>query len=411
LPALLATAAAPVVAYFVVRSAALALSGPVALAAGTSLYPPDHSAQARAMVRLAQIPNQPINGSALAFAREAAAEAPLSFEPFFIAAKVAEKAGDPDRALKLMEEAKRRRANYTATRAQLIVYYGQKSDYPSFLREVDYVIRRDEAASMRLLPEMVKTIGTPAGRQALATLLAKDPGWRETFFKIAADAKVKAEDAAALLSQIRQRKKGGDFGPEERFYVQTLVGAGRYGAAHREWARMANVGAGDGNLVFDGAFKGSKAPPPFNWTFNELDVGRATTGGDRAAPQLEVEYFGSKTAVLAEQVLALSPGGYQLRLAARSDAPPDPGSMSWRLICLPGGSEIARMSLDGLSPQPRAFANSFVVEGGCAGQSLQLVAEPADIARPVTAAITGLSIRNLQKNASSEPSGRKGGDD
>lgn len=396
LPALLATVVAPVVAYFVIRSAALALSGPIALAAGSTLYPKDYSAVSGAMLRLTQQPGRAVGFDELQFARLTAARMPLAFEPFFIAAKVAERAGDLDKALTLMEEAKRRRPNYTATRTQLLLYYGRKLDYPAFLREIDYVIRRNETVGARLIPEMVKTIRQPAGRNALATLLAKNPSWREAFFSAAGEAKIDPRDAAALLSDIRAQKKGGDFALEERFYVSTLVKAQNYGTAYREWSRSAKPGVEDGNLVVDGSFRGVNAPPPFGWQLKDLDVGRATMSGDRTAPQLDVEYFGGKTALLAEQLLAAGAGRYRLAMVVRSDAPPDPGTISWRLQCLPGGSEIGRLVLDRLSSGPRPLSVDLTIPAQCAGQTLQLVAEPADVARPVNLAISNMSLRRVQ---------------
>ena len=394
-PALVASLLAPLLIYWIVRSAALALPGVPAAFASTSLPPAEYSLPMKMLVRASQNPKLTVSGGHVAQARSALLAAPLAFEPFFVAAKAEEQANRPGQALRLMEEAKRRRPTHTGTRAQLLIYYGRRARYASFLGEMDYVLRRSEAAQHRLLPEMVKLLAVSEGRRALAPMLAAEPNWRENFFAVAGNTKVNPDDAADLVALIRATKRRGDLGPENRFYIQALTSAGQYRRAREVWAASLDGSKRTPDLVFDGAFRGSSAPPPFAWVLQDLDVGRATIADPKGVDAgLDVEYFGGKDAVLAEQTLALTPGRYDLSFLARSEGETKYGSLSWRLSCLPSGQPLLDVAVAGLSAENKRFGGSFTVPGGsCPGQRLQLVAEAGDIAGAVSARISQLSVR------------------
>ena len=393
LPAIGATLLAPILAYFVVRSAAFALSGAAAAYAGAALPPTEHSAALKGIVRASQTPKFAFTPEMLAMAHEGAVAAPLAHEPFFIAAKASEKAGRRDRALALMEEARRRRPTHTATRAHLLIYYGQGSNYRAFLNEMDYVLRRSPTAQQRLLPEMTRLVAVPEGREALAQLLAKDPAWRQDFLNIAADRKVNVEDAAALVSRVRAKKPNGDLRPENAFLVQAMVSAGQYARAKAAWTRSLPKAAGDDNLLFDGDFRGSSAPPPFNWNLKDTEVGRASIADARSRERhLEVEYFGGRNIVLAEQLLALASGNYRLSLLARSEGDVR-STIYWRVGCLPDNRDILRAELRNMRSSYSPFGGNFAVPAqGCAGQTLQLVAEAGDVAAPASLRTSKLRI-------------------
>jgi len=393
--ALVASLLAPFAIYWICRNAALAMSAPVALAASAILPPTDHSETLKLLVKASANPKFKLSGDMVEQAKAGLVAAPLAFEPFYIAGKAEEQAGRLDRALRLMEEAKRRRPTHTGTRAQLLVLYGRKSNYPAFLSEIDYVLRRSSAAQEHLLPEMTKLIADPAGREALAQMLAAEPSWREHFFAAASVRNVNSGHASALLELIRARKPRGDMGPENRFYVQSLMSEGRYGRAKEVWARLLPGGKVDRSLVFDGEFRGAAAPPPFNWVLQDADVGRASIASPRdQSPGLEVEYFGGKNIVLAEQILTLAPGRYRFAVLAQSDGEAMSGNLFWRVSCLPQDGEVMRVPLTKLQPRPVRYQGSFVVPGGaCSGQKLQLVAEAGDVASSLSVRLSELTVR------------------
>lgn len=388
-PGVAAAVLAPLTIYLVCRSTALALSAPAAAA----LPPADHSAALKSVARAARNPKHKVAVSELNTARTASVSMPLAHEPFFVAAKAQEDRGRLDRAILLMQEAKRRRPNNVPIRSKLLVYYGSARNYAGFLSELDYLLRRSEIAKERVFPELVKGISDPAWRVALADMLARKPVWREQFLNAAGAGRVEPEHAAALVESIREQTRGGDLGAEKRFYIQTLVSAGRYGAARAVWLETVGAKQAENALVFDPGFRGSRASPPFDWSLKELDVGRATMARSAEGPHLEVEYFGGRDAVLAEQLLALAPGSYRLRFRARSEATSMSGRLRWSVSCLPNNNEIVSVEPRRLVPSYAAFEGRFSVPAGCGGQSLRLVAEAGDYSSPMTASISGLEVR------------------
>jgi len=397
-PALVATLAAPALLYFICRNAALGLSPQVAALAGAAMPPADYSVAMRSLVRVAQVPEQKVTPQMASLLRPASLSAPLGFEPFIVAAKLEGQAGRPNQALLLLEEAKRRRPTRLATRGLLAFFHAQRGDYARFVGELDWLLRRSGRLQDRVLPEMVKGVADPAGRRALADLLAKSPPWREQFYRVAADRGVQPQQASELVALVRERRKSGSFEAENLFEMQALLNARRYGEARAVWEKIVGPAAvNSSSLVFDGAFRGSPAPAPFNWQLRDTDVGRATlAGGKTESPHLEVEYFGGKDASLAEQLLTLQPGRHELRLNASSAAPPKSGSVSWRLTCRPSTQEVARLELSNLRDQAAPYATIFTVpEGGCSAQSLQLVAEAGDYSGASHMTMANLGIRRL----------------
>jgi hypothetical protein len=183
---------------------------------------------------------------------------------------------------------------------------------------------------------------------------------------------------------------------EQQFYTQTLVAAGQYGRAKTVWAESFREGRESDNFVVDGDFRELAAPPPFNWVFQDSEIGRATVAGpaERQAG-LDVEYFGGNSIILADQLLALRPGRHRLAFSSsEGEGGENGGRIFWRVVCLPDSRELVRTVLELPQPRSRSYEVSFVVPGsGCAGQRLQLVAEPGDVATSMRLRVSKLSIR------------------
>jgi hypothetical protein len=367
--------------------------------AGAKLPPAEYSAVLRGFVRAAQMPQQKITADMIALAHRASLSAPIAFEPFVIAARAEEQAGRVGRAIMLLQEAKRRRPTRTGTRAQLAIHHAKLGQNQAFLDEVDWLLRRSGRVQEQVLPQLVGVAADPASRKVLAQLLAQAPPWREQFYRVATDRRIAPQHASALVAEIRAAGAKGSMIPEYKFEMQALLAAGQYRAARAAWARtLPRPPATSDNLVMDGEFKGGPPAPPFDWILHDGDVGRASIAADRdLGPHLEVEYFGGKNAVLAEQLLTLAPGAHELQLTARSEAPPKTGSISWRLSCLPSPQQIARVNLENLTSQGQSYRARFVIPAsGCTGQKLQLIAEAGDFSGSSNLAVSKMSLRRAR---------------
>lgn len=392
--AVVATIASPFILYLILRSAAgaLAFSSPAAAAVAASLPPPDLRGHMRLLSRASQSPQFPAGPGEMALSQRALAASPTAYEPFMVAAAVEEKAGRADRAIQLMEEVRRRRPHMPSVRLKLIVLYGQERRFGDMLGELDNALALNEQARHLILPELTKLIADPQGRTALADLLATSPPWRDEFYRAAKGRKVRPDQALALVEAVRART-GRTSAAAHSFYLQSLIEAGELARARELWlAQLPPQERQKAGLVFDGDFRGSSAPEPFNWVLHDSDGGRAQLASEGGRPSLEALYFGGRNFILAEQRLALTPGRYRLSFQVRSEAGIKNGDLSWRISCTGSGAEIAAVSLSGAGAAWSPRSTAFTVPAGCAGQRLFLVGTPGDLSGEVRVEISSLEV-------------------
>ena len=388
------TAASPLVLYLIVKAVSAGVS-PAASLALAALPPADATPTLKVLARISQQPTFKATGDNLTTARQGLAALPLAFEPFFIAARVAEQRGDLRRAIALMEEARHRRPSYPAVRMQLMIYYTKAQRFREALTEVDVILRRNQELRPALLPELAKLIADPRGREALATILVTEPSWREDFFNIAGTRKTDPAHARALYERVRALKPRGDVRLERQFILQAQASSGDYAGARQTMvASLPERDRAASRFLFDGAFRGISAPKPFGWKFEDMEIGRAEPAKNGGRTYLDVAYFGGRAETLAEQMLALRPGRYTIRAIARSDNGVSSGTLSWNVSCLPSRSPVLGiLDLSRAGPADRRFAAAFTVPAtGCASQSLRLRAEPGDVAASVNLEVSALEI-------------------
>lgn len=390
LAALLATLMSPFLLYLVLRAAIVGLNP----GAAASLPPTDQVAFVQAALPLVVDPRRPLPPQLIPIARKSALTAPLEPEPFMVFSKMAASEGNLPRAIQMMEEARRRGHNHLPTRLMLATYYTQAMQAPESVAEIDYILRSDETARELLLPELVKALRHPEARRTLAKMLAAQPGWREEFIGIAQDKPVRPEDARQLMTLVGELRPRADISPERSLYLQALVKTGRGAQARKVWLETyPEAERARHQYLFDGAFSAPPAPQPFGWRLHDLDAGRAEiirSGG--GSSHLEVNYFGGKDALVAEQMLALAPGSYQLSFNARSDSEITSGELYWSLSCVPDGPELARIRIAKPQPGYRKYQGEVRVGSGCSTQNLRLLAEPGDVAGTFTVQIAGMQM-------------------
>lgn len=379
--AIVATLAAPFLLYLIARMI------PVPL-------PPADPLQAvRVTMFESVVPTRRVSDGELAAAGAVLRHAPLAYEPFFVAARHAEQRGDVGRATRLMEEVRRRRANYVPARLQLAAYYGQQDRFREMFAEIDVALRLNAQVRDTLLAEMTRLIALPEGRRELAAVLARNPDWRRDFFAAAHSRAFEPVDALDLFNQVRARRPA--FAPslEYRLYLDALVRTGQVARARAMWLNtLAPARRAASALLFDGDFSGERALPPFGWVFAETEQGRAELVRD-GRPHLQVDYFGGSNEVLAEQILALGPGRYRLDYAVRSDEGVAGANILWLVACYPGGTNLARGEVASVTQDYQRRTLSFTVPAGqCSGQVLRLIGEPGDVSVPVGLQIASVRI-------------------
>ncbi len=386
--ALVATLAAPVLLYLIVRTALVSLSPVSAM----QLPPVDATGQLRGLALMALHPERRVTPAVIEQARQGAIAAPLAFEPYVILAKAAEQRGDLREATRLMEEVRRRRANFVPGRLQLIVYYADTRRFDELFPEIETALRLEGEVRRLLLPEMARLISDPQGRRALARALVRQPEWRNDFFAAARSQRTSPEHALALLNDVRREQPRANLTLERQLYVDSLVDAGRIAEARAIWLERlpADQRTRHAN-IFNGAFQPIASEPPFGWELHELDVGRAGIVSEQGQPYLDVNYFGGRPATLAGQLLALRPGSYRLRYNARSGSGVSSAQLAWSVTCLPD-REILRAPVERLSQTFEPREARFTVPASCSGQRLELQAQPGEISTPVDLQIGRLEL-------------------
>lgn len=387
----LAALASPLLLYLIVRSAAIGVSP----AAAVALPPADYTPVLRRLLPGFADPRLKVSPQLISMARSSAGAAPLGYEPMFVFGKKAADDGNLQRAILLMEEARRRRPNFLPTRLLLMAYYSQARRYPDALVEMEYALRSSEDVRRIVLPELAKALRNREGRRAVADVLARQPTWRGEFIRAAENQPLKPEEARDLMELVRARRPNGDVSLERELYMHALVRSGQASQARAVWLqRFPEAERARYEHIFDGAFAGRTGGQPFGWVLHDRQAGRAEIiRSDARNAYLEANYFGGTSAVLAEQMLALRPGAYQLSFGARSESGISSGALYWVVTCAPEGPDLARLPIGALRPAYRRYQGEVrVPSSGCAGQSLRLVADPGDVAATFTVQLSDMQV-------------------
>ncbi len=392
--AVLMSVLAPVVGYAVVRDTAMGAAGPVA-DLSSKLPPPSVMPRLKAIMRESRRAQDDVPAGAIDVARRAAVEAPLAFEPYFIAARVAEQAGRYNQATTLMEEARRRRPNATSVRVALLGYYSLAEAYQKAVDEADVAMRINGNSIALILPAFAKLVGLdPKARQAIAVSLSRKPPWREAFFDTAATSKMEPAAARALVADIRRLSPARGADLEEAFLIRALVASGEYREARALWESLTPAGL-RANAVTDGNFRGLPALAPFNWKLASAAEGSAeiVRPSENGRAHLAVDYFGDAPLLLAEQTMAAAPGNYRLISVLTGEGDGPDLEFNWEVYCLPAPKPIATLKIQPFgSGVFRRETPVTIPATGCAGQSLALVGRPGEVPRTLRAEITSVAL-------------------
>jgi hypothetical protein len=386
--------ASPFVLYLIIRHAAVALSPPMAATLPPRSVLPIVRVLAASSVHPAFKPTDQMG----VLVTSAAIRSPLAFEPFLLRGMIAEREGRLKDATLLLEESRRRRPHFLLTRMQLMALYGRTGQYGPMLAEMNFTLRASKEVRAHLLPELAKLITDLEARRALAEMLATDPEWRGEFYDAAIKSPPLPEHALSLMDLVRDAGAN-DISPERNFYLRSLISDGRYREARELWlSTYPQKNRADHILVFNGQFQNIQNVEPFGWELYDIDVGRAAIVSEKdSPPYLEVLYYGGKNAVLADQLLALPPGNYQLNVIASKDQDVSTEGTYWTVFCQPGGAELVKLELGNVASAATAINRRFSVPAtGCEGQQLRLIAQAGDA--PVASALRVLRIGIAREN-------------
>lgn len=319
-----------------------------------------------------------------AFERLSAA-APLSIEPFLLQGAVAEKAGDISRAERLLVEARRRNPRSTAARYLLADAWLRQGRVLQGLEEMAILARLLPGSAVQLVPALSGYARSPGARDNLKRILTINPQLQQPLLTALASDSGNAE---LVLDLAGPGSRSSD--PKSQVWqsrlLNGLIAKGAYARAYALWRQFAGLSSSYQPLLFNGEFKRTTAPPPFNWSLVSGRAGLAEPGN----ANLRVLYYGRQNATLASQLLLLPAGNYQLTAPTSGTVPQH--ALRWTLTCEGASGSILTLE-PGVSGASARFA---VPASGCSAQTLRLDGQAQEMPQTADVLVGPLRIDRVR---------------
>ena len=329
---------------------------------------------------------KPVGPATLAKIRDAAAESPLAPEPFVVEGVEAQLAGNGRLASRAFLAAKLRDGRSIPARYFLAEQYFRSGDAALGLREIALLARMVPNGVVGLAPFIATYAKDARNRPQLLSLFRSDPQLEEAALTTLASDAGNADLVLELANSSNRRPLWANR------LLETLVAARQYEKAHGIWARLAHIAPSLNQLVFDPGFKGSDAPPPFNWTFASSTVGFAER---QPGGRLHVIFYGQEDGALATQLLVLAPGRYRLTMGVTGDLS-HAGSLSWIVTCATSNTTLVSLRLS--DSKLAAQGVTFDVPADCPAQQFQLAGNAPELPQQADVTVSGLNLSRVPGN-------------
>jgi hypothetical protein len=329
--------------------------------------------------------SKPVGPATLAKIRDAAAKSPLAPEPFLVRGVEAQLAGNRQLASQSFLAAKLRDGRSIPARYFLAEQYFRSGDAAHGLREIALLARLVPNGVSGLAPYIATYAKDRRNRRQLLSLFRSDPQLEDAALSTLVSDAANADLVLELANPDRPPVWAGGL-------LGSLVAAGQYEKAHNIWARLAHIPSSSDRLIFDPGFKGSNAPPPFNWTLTSSTVGLAER---QPGGRLHVIFYGQEDGVLASQLLVLEPGRYRLSMGLAGDLS-HAGSLSWVVTCSGANAALLALRLSDSNPASRGV--TFDVPANCPAQRFELVANAPELPQQADIIVSGLNLSLVPGN-------------
>ena len=321
---------------------------------------------------------------------DALERAPLEDEPFFFAAMEALVQGEDSRALELLHEVRRRNPRSRFARLILLDRYLRLGRIDEATGEMTALNNLITGAGGILIPELGRLARSPQTGRALEAALRRNPEPRDMLLEHLAQTGADPELILRLARNVPAPRGPGTGRAWQGKLVDGLISRGDFNRAYAFWRTFSAPQAPARKVgLYDPEMRGLPGLPPFNWHFPATPAGAA----ERSNGTLTVEFYGRDSAMLAEQLLVLSPGRYRLLFIAEGSADGESSKLAWRIQCAPRATELGAIMLTKVAYSPKRITGEFTVPAsGCPAQRLQLVGHAAEFVKPQNVTIRGLQL-------------------
>lgn len=360
--------------------AAYAESDPVRAATIWAGHPDVLVSQGLTEIGIAAVKRRPPPTDALAKIERAGRLSPLLHDPFLIRGISAQQAGDLRLAEQAFAVARQRAPREAAPRYFLSELYLTSGRGKQGLGELAILARLLPNGPVSVAPALAAYARSSGDTANLKATFRNHPELEQAVLVELSKDPANADVALRLANRFRD--PDGSAPDWVKLMLPRLAGAGQIEKAYQLW--VAASGARTRGSLFDPGFSGSKAPPPFNWSYRSDSSGFAEPDGKGG---LHVLFFGRDDAELASQTLLLAPGRYRLTMRVAGN----PGDLlRWSVSCLPGKQEILGLGLGAAaSGSP---TGEFTVPAGCTAQKLDLTGDSGELPKQADVTISGLTL-------------------
>lgn len=331
----------------------------------------------------------PLSSATIAAVRHAATQLPLDERPYLILGQEQLVAGQTGHGIRTLEAGQRLDPRNRLIHLALLVQYLKTNRFGPAAAQMSVLSRlisRTQPFVATALAQMIVMSNTaPAAKRALQS----DPNLERSVLTTLAKSTASPDQIFALASPRALADAGNpqSWGPA---LVSRLVDADRFADARQVWQRIYRLpSAAVAAPIFNPQFRTMPASPPFDWTLAASGLGAA----DPDNGTLAVDYYGRDSGNLADQMLVLSPGRYQLDFATEGGKPNAASQLFWTVACATGDKTVLANVAVPTPPGLHRAGGAFTVTSTCPAQTLTLRGEAGEFPSPISLTIKGLAIR------------------
>ena len=343
---------------------------------------------------------------AVAGARAALRNDPLSPDALDLLARASELNGDRDAAAQLMILASRVELRDLSSQLWLLNRDLREARAGSALERIDAILRGQYPQVIEVLaPSLPKILTREPYRFDYVKLLRENPPWRSVWF---ADLLRRSTELSSL-NYLFAELQAGENGPTEKelqVFLTRMTEAGMLDEAYDAWLRSLPSDRRDElEPLYNAKFRYPLTNLPFDWVIRPVPHALVQVGSEGSTPILNVAFLGGRVNFEhISHLLNLAPGAYRFQGRERAQNLENEQGLRWRISCVgPQSATLgASAPMNGDTPW-RDFSFDFIVpREECSYQTLvlQLSARTAlesEVSGRVSYA--NLDIREADKNS------------